>query len=675
MKFANQFGKLREAAIKAAPGSESREKEERKESLRDLLRWLLLIPLILLLLFGCGTLGMFGLRPAQADTRSALDADYSPWPFTVFKPVSIEIIEEIQEDAILYPGTFAEPVVLTIIPADFWFTPTPTPTPTPTITGTPLETGTPTMTPSPTPTSGTATPTSTVTATPTESPTASPTATFTPLGPPPPIPPAVPPANNYWFYDDTSPATYMMYTTLPTGNYRSSGSASFYSPWFSGGQTLQTGTTSVNFYAVNPSPIGSIFTAELRAGGTTLGSGTFALPPNTYSAYFFSASFATASHTFGANERLQVRFSFASPAEIFWDSSYNFSGAAVPSVSSNPTATPTPTASPTPSTSPTPSVSPTPTNTLAPTNTPTPTFTPTPQVADPTTSLISAAPVSITADGSSTSTVTVQLRDGLSNNLTTGGDTVALATTLGSLGSVTDNGDGTYSAPLTSATATGTATITGTVNAAAITDNAVVNFVPGPADSGTSLITAAPVSILADGSSNSTITVQLKDSNGNNLSSGGDTVALATTLGSLGSVTDNSDGTYTATLTSAVTTGTATITGTVNAAAITDNATVAFTAGGADPATSLITALPTSITADGSSTSTITVQLRDALNNNLTSGGDTVALGTSLGSLGSVTDNSDGTYTATLTSSTTAGTATITGTVNAAAITDNATVD
>ncbi|MFQ5922336.1 MAG: hypothetical protein ACE5M4_05785, partial [Anaerolineales bacterium] len=286
MRFASQFTKLREAAIKAAPGSKGRKKEEREESLRDLLRWLLLIPLILLLLFGCGTLGMLGLSPAQADTRSELEADYSPWPFTVFKPVNIEIIEEIQEDAILYPGTFAEPVEPTIIPADFWNTATPTPTLSPTTTGTPS----PTSTPTPTSTGGTPTPTSTSTssATPTESPTALPTATLTPSGPPSPIPPAIPPANTYWFYDDTSPASYMMYTTIPTGNYRSSGSASFYSPWLSSGQSLQAGTTSVNFYAWNPSPLGSVFTAELRAGGTLLGSGTFALPPNTYDAYFFS---------------------------------------------------------------------------------------------------------------------------------------------------------------------------------------------------------------------------------------------------------------------------------------------------------------------------------------------------------------------------------------------------
>ena len=137
MKPKSPFSKLREAAFKAAPASEARMKEEREESLRDLLRWLLLTPLVILLLFGCGTLGMFGLRPAQADTRSELETDYSPWPFTVFKPVSVEIIEEIQQDAIFYPGTFAEPVEPKIIPADFWFTPTPTPTPVPTPTAAP----------------------------------------------------------------------------------------------------------------------------------------------------------------------------------------------------------------------------------------------------------------------------------------------------------------------------------------------------------------------------------------------------------------------------------------------------------------------------------------------------------------------------------------------------------
>mgnify|MGYP001943721832 CR=1 FL=1 len=71
--------------------------------------------------------------------------------------------------------------------------------------------------------------------------------------------------------------------------------------------------------------------------------------------------------------------------------------------------------------------------------------------------------------------------------------------------------------------------------------------------------------------------MQLKDVNGNNLTTSGGTVLLTTTLGTLSAVTDNGDGTYTATLTSATTAGTATISGTLAGTAITDTATVAFT--------------------------------------------------------------------------------------------------
>jgi adhesin/invasin len=288
-------------------------------------------------------------------------------------------------------------------------------------------------------------------------------------------------------------------------------------------------------------------------------------------------------------------------------------------------------------------------------------------------SLITASPTSITADGVATATITVQLRDASGNNLTTGGVVVTLVTDLGTLGAVTDNTDGTYTATLTSATTAGTATVTGTVNAIAIIDDATVTFTAGAAAPATSLITAVPTSIAADGVSTATITVQLKDASGNNLTTGGDAVTLVTDLGTLGAVSDNTDGTYTATLTSATTAGTATVTGTVNGLDITDDATVGFTAV-PDPSTSQITAAPSIISADGSSTSTITVQLKDASDLNLTTGGDVVTLATDAGSLSAVTDNGDGTYTATLTASTTVGTATITGTVNTIPIADNATV-
>jgi hypothetical protein len=76
---------------------------------------------------------------------------------------------------------------------------------------------------------------------------------------------------------------------------------------------------------------------------------------------------------------------------------------------------------------------------------------------------VSAAPASIPNDGATSSTITVQLRDSQLNDITSGGDTVTLFTDLGILSGVTDNGDGTYTATLTSDT-TGLATISGTVN-------------------------------------------------------------------------------------------------------------------------------------------------------------------------------------------------------------------
>jgi adhesin/invasin len=219
-----------------------------------------------------------------------------------------------------------------------------------------------------------------------------------------------------------------------------------------------------------------------------------------------------------------------------------------------------------------------------------------------------------------------------------------------------------------------TLTATSTVSPA---NSETFDISPGPASGATSQITASPTSIPADGSSQSTITVELRDAEGNPLTSGGDVVALSKSAGSLSPVIDLGDGSYQATLTSSSTAGTATVSGTVNGNTITDTADVAFTAVGPGPpsgATSQITAAPTSIPANGTSQSTITVQLRDASNTPLTTGGDVVVLSESAGSLSPVIDLGDGSYQATLTSSSTAETATVSGTVNGNAITDTATV-
>ncbi|BAS67065.1 inverse autotransporter beta domain-containing protein [Bathymodiolus septemdierum thioautotrophic gill symbiont] len=89
---------------------------------------------------------------------------------------------------------------------------------------------------------------------------------------------------------------------------------------------------------------------------------------------------------------------------------------------------------------------------------------------------------------------------------------------------------------------------------------------------------------------------------------------------------------------------------------------------------STVTATPSSVVADGSTTSTITLQVKDASNNNLTIGGLTVTMSASgSAAVSSVTDNTDGTYTAIITNST-VETVTITAAFGGSNVTNTADV-
>lgn len=128
-----------------------------------------------------------------------------------------------------------------------------------------------------------------------------------------------------------------------------------------------------------------------------------------------------------------------------------------------------------------------------------------------------------------------------------------------------------------SITSTGTCSITATNTAGPETGSSnTFTVIPGAPSAATTTISASPTVIFNDGFSTSTITVQVKDAEGNNVTSGGQTVVLNVTDGSLSAVTDNNDGSYTATLTSSIIAGVATITGTLNGTSITDNATVEY---------------------------------------------------------------------------------------------------
>src|SRR5207248_1467740 len=161
-------------------------------------------------------------------------------------------------------------------------------------------------------------------------------------------------------------------------------------------------------------------------------------------------------------------------------------------------------------------------------------------------STMSASQASITADGSSTSTITVQLKDASSNNLTAGGDTVRLSTTRGSFPSscttdclATDNGDGTYSLVLTSSTSAGTATISGKLNGSAMSNGTSVAFVPGSA---TKLVFTSGTASVVSGATK-TLTAAVEDANNNVVTSDNSTVVTFAQTAGAGSVTGLGDAT------------------------------------------------------------------------------------------------------------------------------------
>ncbi|HVC87411.1 MAG TPA: Ig-like domain-containing protein [Gaiellaceae bacterium] len=143
-------------------------------------------------------------------------------------------------------------------------------------------------------------------------------------------------------------------------------------------------------------------------------------------------------------------------------------------------------------------------------------------------STITASPSSITANGSSTSTITVQLKNAAGVNLTGSGGAVALAVGDGSLGAVTDHADGTYTATLTSSTTAHGVSVTGTLDGSALTSSAAVTYAPGPAAT-LAFGVAPPASVSAGQTMSPSLTVEVLDANGNLVSSSASiTLAIGT---------------------------------------------------------------------------------------------------------------------------------------------------
>jgi hypothetical protein len=151
---------------------------------------------------------------------------------------------------------------------------------------------------------------------------------------------------------------------------------------------------------------------------------------------------------------------------------------------------------------------------------------------DAATSTVTASPTSVPANGITTSTVTVSLKD--VNNVPLSGKLVSLANTAGpgtpniDPASATTNFFGVATFTVNSSTV-GSEQFTATGDSVVITQTASVDFVSAVTDAGNSTVVASPVTIPADGTTESFVTVTLRNSVGQPLP--GKLVSLANTAG------------------------------------------------------------------------------------------------------------------------------------------------
>jgi Big-like domain-containing protein/invasin-like protein len=289
-------------------------------------------------------------------------------------------------------------------------------------------------------------------------------------------------------------------------------------------------------------------------------------------------------------------------------------------------------------------------------------------------STVVANPASIIA-GSGTSTITVTAHDTAGNPVS--GATVVLAATgsgntLTQPAAVTDaNGVATGSL---ASSVTETKTVSATINGVAVVQTAAVTVAAQQASPSLSTLGAAPLSFSAGGSG-TTITVTVRNGNGDPIAGANVVLSVTGTQNALTQPAGPTDanGAATGTLT-ATKAELKTVSATADGIAITQTAQVTVTAGTASGATTQVSAAPTSI-APGSETATIRVTAKDAFGNPVS--GVTVALqasgsGNTLGQPGSAT-NSVGVASGTL-SSTVEETKTVSATVDGTAVTQTAQV-
>ncbi len=289
-------------------------------------------------------------------------------------------------------------------------------------------------------------------------------------------------------------------------------------------------------------------------------------------------------------------------------------------------------------------------------------------------STISANPISIRVDGKSSSTITVQIKDSEGTNFTSSAGSVELNTTAGTLGNVSDMLNGTYSAVLTSSRTVESAVITGKLHGDSIGSVIKVGILDAAPSLSLSTISVSSAKLFTDGQGTATITVQVKYSDSVNFTSSAGVVALKTTAGSLNSLSDHNNGSYTAVFSTPPISGVATITATLDGIPLTGSATIQLIKGGPNLALSTISVALISVSSDHVAKDSIRVQIKDTVGNNYRTSAGTLLMRTTAGMLGTVADNHDGSYTAELTLSADESQAVVTAELEGAPLSASVTV-
>ena len=255
-----------------------------------------------------------------------------------------------------------------------------------------------------------------------------------------------------------------------------------------------------------------------------------------------------------------------------------------------------------------------------------------------------ATPASITANGTDSSTLVATVQDA-SGNPVGAGVSVSWSTSSGKVSSASSVTDASGKATVTLAgTKAGAATVTAKATAGEST--ATVTLVADGSTAKVIGLVATPAVITANGTDRSTLVATVQDANGNPVGAGV-TVNWSTSTGKVSSASSVTDASGKATVTlTGTTAGTATIT--VKAAAGEATAAVALVADNTTAKVIGLVANPTSITANGTDSSTLVATVQDA-NGNRVGTGVPVSWSTSIGKVSSASSVTDASGKATVT--------------------------